>query len=179
MASQYLTLYKMIVLYMLNRSDVTLSKSQIYDFILENEYTTFLTLQEVFGEMRDQKLVVEKTSRNRTYLELTDEGKEALRFFITEINPAIIQQVDEFLKKNRIRLRNESSILADYLKRTSGEYEAHLMAKENGEAIIDLKLAVPTEEMAAFVCDRWQKESQTIYQYLVDRLLTDSTDQSQ
>ena len=179
MASQYLTLYKMIVLYMLNRSDVTLSKSQIYDFILENEYTTFLTLQEVFGEMRDQKLVVEKTSRNRTYLELTDEGKEALRFFITEINPAIIQQVDDFLKKNRIRLRNESSILADYLKRTSGEYEAHLMAKENGEAIIDLKLAVPTEEMAAFVCDRWQKESQTIYQYLVDRLLTDSTDQSQ
>ena len=179
MASQYLTLYKMIVLYMLNRSDVTLSKSQIYDFILENEYTTFLTLQEVFGEMRDQKLVVEKISRNRTYLELTDEGKEALRFFITEINPAIIQQVDDFLKKNRIRLRNESSILADYLKRTSGEYEAHLMAKENGEAIIDLKLAVPTEEMAAFVCDRWQKESQTIYQYLVDRLLTDSTDQSQ
>ena len=179
MASQYLTLYKMIVLYMLNRSDVTLSKSQIYDFILDNEYTTFLTLQEVFGEMRDQKLVVEKTSRNRTYLELTDEGREALRFFITEINPAIIQQVDEFLKKNRIRLRNESSILADYLKRTSGEYEAHLMAKENGEAIIDLKLAVPTEEMAAFVCDRWQKESQTIYQYLVDRLLTDSTDQSQ
>ncbi len=179
MASQYLTLYKMIVLYMLNRSDVTLSKSQIYDFILENEYTTFLTLQEVFGEMRDQKLVVEKTSRNRTYLELTDEGREALRFFITEINPAIIQQVDDFLKKNRIRLRNESSILADYLKRTSGEYEAHLMAKENGEAIIDLKLAVPTEEMAAFVCDRWQKESQTIYQYLVDRLLTDSTDQSQ
>ena len=75
MASQYLTLYKMIVLYMLNRSDVTLSKSQIYDFILENEYTTFLTLQEVFGEMRDQKLVVEKTSRNRTYLELTDEGR--------------------------------------------------------------------------------------------------------
>ena len=120
MASQYLTLYKMIVLYMLNRSDVTLSKSQIYDFILENEYTTFLTLQEVFGEMRDQKLVVEKTSRNRTYLELTDEGREALRFFITEINPAIIQQVDDFLKKNRIRLRNESSILADYLKRTSG-----------------------------------------------------------
>ena len=179
MASQYLTLYKMIVLYMLNRSDVTLSKSQIYDFILENEDTTFLTLQEVFGEMRDQKLVVEKISRNRTYLELTDEGKEALSFFITEINPAIIQQVDDFLKKNRIRLRNESSILADYLKRTSGEYEAHLMAKENGEAIIDLKLAVPTEEMAAFVCDRWQKESQTIYQYLVDRLLTDSTDQSQ
>ena len=47
-SSQYLTLYKMIVLYMLWRCDMPLSKSQIYDFILEKEYTTFLTLQEVF-----------------------------------------------------------------------------------------------------------------------------------
>jgi hypothetical protein len=37
LSSQYLTLYKMIVLYMLKRSDVPLSKSQIYDFILEKE----------------------------------------------------------------------------------------------------------------------------------------------
>ncbi len=53
MTSQYLTLYKMIVLYMLKRCEVSLSKSQIYDFILENEYTNFLTLQEVFAELAD------------------------------------------------------------------------------------------------------------------------------
>ena len=41
MSSRYLTLYKMIVLYMLKRCEVPLSKSQIYDFILEKEYTTF------------------------------------------------------------------------------------------------------------------------------------------
>ena len=40
MSSQYLTLYKMIVLYMLKRCDVPLSKSQIYDFILEDELIT-------------------------------------------------------------------------------------------------------------------------------------------
>ena len=57
MSSQYLTLYKMIVLYMLKRCDVPLSKSQIYDFILEKEYTTFLTLQEVFSELVISELV--------------------------------------------------------------------------------------------------------------------------
>ena len=60
MSSKYLTLYKMIVLYMLKRCEVPLSKSQIYDFILEKEYTTFLTLQEVFSEMANSELIHEK-----------------------------------------------------------------------------------------------------------------------
>ena len=51
LSSQYLTLYKMIVLYMLKRCDSPLSKSQIYDFMLDNDYTSFLTLQEVFSEL--------------------------------------------------------------------------------------------------------------------------------
>ena len=64
MSSKYLTLYKMIILYMLKRCDVPLSKSQIYDFILEKEYTTFLTLQEVFSELASSELVIEKTMGN-------------------------------------------------------------------------------------------------------------------
>ena len=95
MSSQYLTLYKMIVLYMLKRCDVTLSKSQIYDFILEKEYTTFLTLQEVFSELASSDLITEKTMANRTYLEITEEGTQTLEFFGNRINPAIKQQIDE------------------------------------------------------------------------------------
>ena len=86
MSSQYLTLYKMIVLYMLRRCEVPLSKSQIYDFILEKEYTTFLTLQEVFSELASSELVIEKTVANRTFLEITKEGDETLKFFGNRIN---------------------------------------------------------------------------------------------
>ena len=71
----------MIVLYMLKRCEVPLSKSQIYDFILEKEYTTFLTLQEVFAELVSSELVLEKTVGNRTFLEITAEGEETLKFF--------------------------------------------------------------------------------------------------
>ena len=114
MSSQYLTLYKMIVLYMLKRCDVPLSKSQIYDFILEKEYTTFLTLQEVFSELALSELVKEKTVANRTYLEITPEGAETLNFFGNRINPAIKVEIDDFLRNNSMRLRNEASILSDY-----------------------------------------------------------------
>jgi len=58
-----------------------------------------------------------------------------------------------------MELRNEVSILADYYKSTSGEYEAHLKAKEGNVTLVDLIISVPVEETAAAICDNWQKKS--------------------
>jgi len=48
-----LTLYKLIVLYMLNRVTFPLTAAQVSDFILGKEYTNFLTLQQVINELTD------------------------------------------------------------------------------------------------------------------------------
>ena len=48
-----LTLYKLIVLYMLNRVTFPLTTAQVSDFILGKEYTNFLTLQQVINELTD------------------------------------------------------------------------------------------------------------------------------
>ncbi len=172
MSSQYLTLYKMIVLYMLKRCEVPLSKSQIYDFILEKEYTTFLTLQEVFSELAASELITEKTVGNRTYLEITPTGEETLGFFGNRINPSIKQQVDEYLKTNSMKLRNEASILGDYRKTGDNEYVAHLVAKENGQNLMELNLSVPTEEIAQSICNNWQDKNQEVYKFLIETLMT-------
>ena len=42
-----LTLYKLIVLYMLNRVNFPMTNAQVSDYILEKEYTNYLTLQQV------------------------------------------------------------------------------------------------------------------------------------
>jgi hypothetical protein len=157
---------------MLKRCDVPLSKSQIYDFILEKEYTTFLTLQEVFSELAISELVKEKTVANRTYLEITPEGDETLSFFGNRINPAIKVEIDDFLRNNSMRLRNEASILADYQKTGDNEYTAHLIAKENGQNLVDIRLNVPTEEIAQSICDKWQEKNTDIYQYLIEQLMS-------
>ena len=172
MSSQYLTLYKMIVMYMLKRCDMPLSKSQIYDFILDKEYTTFLTLQEVFSELASSELVLEKTAANRTYLELTPEGEETLKFFGNRINPAIKIEIDEYLKTNSMKLRNEASILSDYQKTGDNEYTARLTSKENGQNLVDISLIVPTEEIAQSVCNKWQENNADIYQFLIEKLMS-------
>ena len=168
--SDPLTLYKLIVLYMLNRVSFPLTAAQISDFILTREYTNFLTLQQVIRELTDTGLVDARTVRNRTQLLLTKDGKQTLDFFSQQISASIRQEIDEYLKENEMELRNEVSILADYYKSTSGEYEANLKAKEGNVTLVDLIISVPVEETAAAICDNWQKKNQEIYQYLIEQL---------
>ncbi len=165
-----LTLYKLIVLYMLDRVDFPLTKSQIGDFILEKEYTNFLTLQQVIGELTDAGLITAQSIRNRTHLSITPEGQETLKFFGNQINESIKADVNLFFKEKEIELRNEVSILSDFYKSTSGEYEAHLTAKDKGINLVDITISVPTKETAAAICDNWQRKNQEIYQYLISQL---------
>lgn len=155
---------------MLGSVDFPLTKAQIGDFILEREYTNFLTLQQVIGELIDAGLVTAQSIRNRTHLSITDDGRETLQFFGNQVSSSIKEDVNEYLKDNELQLRNEVSIIADYYKSTSGEYEAHLVAKDKGVDLVNITLSVPVEETAASICDNWQRKNQEIYQYLISQL---------
>lgn len=165
-----LTLYKLIVLYMLNKVSFPLSSSQISDFILEKDYTNFLTLQQVFSDLKENSLIASKTVRNRTLFSITEDGMNTLSYFQNRISDAIKEDVIEYLRQNEMELRNEVSILSDYYKSTNGEYEAHLWAKDRDSELVSIKLTVPTEEIASSICTKWQEKNQQIYQYLTEQL---------
>ena len=165
-----MTLYKLIVLYMLNRVDFPLTKAQIGDFILNREYTNFMTLQQAISELIDAGLINARSIHNRTHLILTKEGEQTLEFFSNEISNSIKSDIDNYLIENEMELRNEVSVLADYYKSTTGEYEAHLVAKDKEISLIDMTISVPLEETAFSICDNWQKKNQDIYQYIVSQL---------
>ena len=128
MTQDPLTLYKLIVLYMLGKAAFPLTKAQVGNFILEKEYTNYLTLQQVIAELIDADLIDAKSSRNRTLLAITDEGRETLSFFENRINDSIKKDIGDFFSDNEMEMRNEVSILSDYYKAVSGEYEAHMLA---------------------------------------------------
>lgn len=155
---------------MLNRVSFPLTKVQVGDFILEREYTSFLTLQQVFSELIDAKLVTAKSIRNRTHLLLTDEGKETLQYFENRISDTIKAEINSYFSENELELRNETSVIGNYYKSTNGEYEAELIARDKGIELVNLKISVPTEELAANICDNWQKKNQEIYRYLTEQL---------
>ena len=162
-----LTLYKLIILYMLDRVKFPITNAQISDYILEKEYTNFLTLQQVISELTEANLIDARTVNNRTHLHITDEGRETLYYFDNRINDTIKAEINQYFRENEFDLQEEVSVVGNYYKSTSGEYEAHLTAKERGNNLVEIKLTVPTKEVAESICDNWQKKNQEVYQELV------------
>ncbi len=165
------TLYKLIILYMLKKIDFSLTNSQISDFILEQGYTSYFTLQSVLSELTESGLIHQETILNSSYYTITPEGEETLSFFENNISASIREDIDRYLKANKLQLRDEVSVVADYYRNTGGEVSVRCRVKEKQGDLIDLTLTVPDEEQAKAICKQWQKKCQHVYEYLMKELL--------
>lgn len=155
---------------MLNRVSFPITPAQISEFILEKEYTNYLTLQQVIGELSDANMIHSQTTNNRTLLTITEEGRETLNYFENRISDTIKEEILTYFRDNELDLLDEVSVQSNYYKSTTGDYEAHLIAKERGANLIELKLSVPDKETATTICDNWQDKNQDIYQYIIKQL---------
>jgi len=165
------TLYKLIILYMLDKVSFPLSNAQLSEFILEKEYTDYFTIQQSLSELVEANFVRLETARNISLYHITDEGRETLNYFHKKISPAIQEDINHFLSEHKYELRNALSTPADYYKTTSGEYAARCRVIEKDSALIDLTLTVPTKDQAAAICSHWRDKSQEIYAFLMQTLL--------
>ena len=158
--SEPLTLYKLIILYMLEKVDFPLTNAQISGFILDKGYTTYFHLQQAISELIDSELIESKTIRNSSYFEITAQGKQTLSYFEDQISDGIKSDISTFFKENIIQMREELSAVADYYKSEIEGYHVRCRLKKNDFSIVDLTIAVPTEESAAAVCMNWKEKSQ-------------------
>ena len=170
MNQEPLTLYKLIVLYMLDRVTFPLTTAQISEFVLDKEYTNFLTLQTAISELMETGLAESRTILNRTQLQITDEGRDTLHYFENRISDAIKSDIIDYFKNHKLELRNESSIQGNFYKLVNGEFEAQLVAKDKDVDLVNIRISVPTQELAASICANWQKKNKEIYQDLTEQL---------
>lgn len=169
-SQESLTLYKLIVLYMLDKVAFPLTQSQISEFVLDKGYTNYLTLQQVISELIETNLITAHTTLNRTQLTITREGKDSLGYFEGRIGDVIKKEIIDYFKENSMELKNEVSVVSNYYKTVNGEYEAILNAKEGDSSLVEIKLSVPTPQIASAICDNWNKKNQEIYQMLAKML---------
>ena len=67
------TVYKLIVLYMLQNTENTLTNSQISEFILDREYTNYFHLQQAISELVEAELITMDTRSNVSHYRITED----------------------------------------------------------------------------------------------------------
>ena len=165
------TLYKLIVLYMLSKIDFSMTYSQISDFVLGRGYTDGFTLQAAITDLEDDELIHAETLQNIRYFTITPEGESTIGYFVNMVSPAIREDIVSYLKEHRLQLRNETSVLSDYYRSTSGEYEVRCRVREKNTDLIELKLSVPDEQQAKAISLQWKRKCQDIYAYVMKELM--------
>lgn len=164
-------LYKLMVLYMLDGVSFPLTNTQLAEFFLDTEYTTYFTLQRVINELEESGFINSSQIGNSTHYDITDDGRATLRFFKNEISSEITSDIDQYLKDNKFRMRSEVNILSDYYRPENGDYVVRCRIRDGRSELLSIDISVPDEKSAETISANWKEKAQPIYQSLMQKLI--------
>lgn len=168
--SSPLAIYKLIILYMLDRADGEIAMDHLSEFLLENGFANFVSLLQSFAEIEENGLVSSKGKGDRQVFRITDEGRQTLRMFRGELNEDIRSQADAFLREKGRVLREEQNLLANYYAVSDGSYEVMLSVHEHGRVLFEVRINVPDKAQAQKICMEWPEKNEEIYSCLIEKL---------
>ena len=114
MSEESLTLYKLMILFMLDNLDFPLTNSQLSEFFVNHGYTSYFHLQQAINDWWNQNLSVPKQSATLPTTTLFPQEKKhspcsTLRF------PSQLRTIfSTTLPRKKYQLRKEVDITADY-----------------------------------------------------------------
>ena len=171
MVNGSITIYKLIILYILSKVDTSLPPGIISDYITKQGYTNYFTLQNAFGELLEADLIKEDSTYHLSYYTITDVGRETLVLFGTPLSQDIRREIDDYLQKNKFQIIDDTSFVTDYQPTPEGTYLASCTMREHNRVIFRLELEIATEKDALKVCENWQSNSEMLYQTAITHLL--------
>lgn len=172
-----LILYKLIILYMLDTIQISLSNSQISDFILSNNIASYFTVQQSITEMLENNLIKEEKVLHTTLFNLTDEGEKTLTYYKNIIPDDVLKAVDTFITENKLEIKQQLSIVATYEPTADKKsYNVECSIKEKDKNIFRLNIQAPDTDMAEKICDNWQKNHNHLYTHIMMELLKGNSD---
>ena len=149
--SSPLAVYKLIILYLLDKIGGEIAMDRLSSFLLERGYVNFVSLFQ-------------------TYAEIEDSGLVRSRVFRTELGAEIRQQADAFLRAEGTALNNDQSVRADCVPAEDGMYNAVLKVLEKGSPVLEIRIQVPDKSLAEEICRKWPLKNEKIYNSLIENL---------
>ena len=170
MQSESLMLYKLIILYILDRMDFPITNTELTRFILEKEYCDYITINQILAELIEVEYVEVEETHNSYLYRITPSGKETLSFFYTRISVAIRDEIDTYLSEKEYQLREMVSNTADYYEAKKNEFVVELRVIERDSELVHINLLVTSAAEADIICSRWKECSADVYGYLISTL---------
>lgn len=166
--SKELAQYKLLILYILENSEIPLNNSEITQFLLENNYMNYFLAQQFISELVNSKFIEFSIKDGQEYYHLSKAGKDTLFFFSDRIPQSLKEEIDKKFEKKKEEMVKDSQIIGNYFKKSDSEYIVTLKVIEKDITLFNLSLNVVSNKQAKNICNNWKKNSHKIYKQILD-----------
>ena len=90
---------KLLVLYVIQSLKQPISKTQLTEIILENNFINYFTLQQYISELESSEFVGYVEKNNKKLITITKKGENVLSFFNERISPIKRDIIDNYISK--------------------------------------------------------------------------------
>ena len=161
---------KLMILYLLKNVSFSLNHENLSNFFLD-KYTSFIIFQDILADLVETKLIDEYKTKTTVFYKTTIDGSEALDTFIDDISPDHKKELDDYIKDNKFKLKEESIIRANYTDNNENNFKINLEINENKDESFKIEMDVPTADAAITMCENWKEKAKSIYSYIIKQLL--------
>lgn len=163
---------KLLLLYLLEELKLPISKNQITQIILENNFINYFALQQYLSELINSNLIDEIDQKGKHKIVLSSKGSKVLSLFKNRISEDKMNAIDNYLIKQLKNTNNDVTVTSNY-SLDGSNYIVNLKSVDKGSVLIELKLNVPLESQAKALCSRWNENYTDIYEKLIKILIDD------
>ena len=103
---------------------------------------------------------------------ITDKGLRNSQICESSLPYSVRLRCDRNLAACNRKLRRKSQVRATCEKRPNGAYTVKLALDDDMGSVLDLRLAIPREDMAAMLAERFQKNPERLYSEIMRVLMS-------
>ncbi len=164
---------KVLILYLLNLINGEIRQDNLFKIITSINNINYFYFKQVLTDLIDSNLVGTYTKEEEPVIKITSEGKNA--YILTkDVLPGILKlKADNIFAKEFPTIKEESSVIAEFIPKNENEYIIKCKIVESNETIFEVKTFAGSRDRAKRIVDNWNQNATTIYPQILNLLLQD------
>lgn len=161
---------KIIMLYILDKANTSLTIEQIAKFCIEFEDISYFDICDYITSLTNSGLVYEKNENNLILYNITNEGKNTLHELLELVPGISIHNLKKLIEKEMAKIKREDIVEVQTTPIGLNEYQVSCYIKEGNDQLINISLYSGNKEQTENITRNWKENANEIYNAVLKML---------
>ena len=162
---------KLIMLFVFDKMEGPLTEKTLLDVCPANKWLEYMDCVTIINQLVDCGFIYRVNESGEPLYAITVDGRMCLANYYVKIPTSTREEIAQFATDNAARYRMMQEAVADYYKNKDGTYTVLLKIIEPTQPLLELKLSVPTKQIAKSIHKSWKNRFSDVYSLLYENLV--------